>query len=88
MEIRKLELSSQQLSSETYLIQSPEEDRPDFIEIPVEEIQRLKAKGRPRSLWFAGSSHGASAAHSAGRVFTLPTGCLEEHMEETHSMKG
>lgn len=47
MEVRKLELSSQQLSSETYLIQSPEEDRPDFIEIPVEEMQRLKAKGRP-----------------------------------------
>ncbi|XP_015734911.1 adhesion G-protein coupled receptor D2 isoform X1 [Coturnix japonica] len=56
MEVRKLELSSQQLSTETYLIQSPEEDRPDFIEIPVEEMQRLKAKGLRRvtvkNMWF------------------------------------
>ncbi|XP_040505080.1 adhesion G-protein coupled receptor D2 isoform X8 [Gallus gallus] len=60
MEVRKLELSSQQLSSETYLIQSPEEDRPDFIEIPVEEMQRLKAKGLRRvtvkNMWFGYSS--------------------------------
>ncbi|XP_048822359.1 adhesion G-protein coupled receptor D2 isoform X5 [Lagopus muta] len=60
IEVRKLELSSQQLSSETYLIQSPEEDRPDFIEIPVEEIQRLKAKGLRRvtvkNMWFGYSS--------------------------------
>ncbi|OXB76398.1 UNVERIFIED_CONTAM: hypothetical protein H355_006809 [Colinus virginianus] len=56
MEVRKLELSSEQLSSEAYLIQSPEENRPDFIEIPVEEMQRLKAKGLRRvtvkNMWF------------------------------------
>lgn len=50
MEVRKLELSRPELSSEAYLIHSPEKDRPDFIEVPEEEMQRLKAKGRLRSL--------------------------------------
>lgn len=49
MEVRKLELSRPDLSSEAYLIQSPEKDRPDLIEVPEEEMQRLKAKGRLRS---------------------------------------
>lgn len=50
MEVRKLELSRPELSSEAYLIHSPEKDRPDYIEVPEEEMQRLKAKGRLRSL--------------------------------------
>lgn len=50
MEVRKLELSRPELSSEAYLIHSPEKDRPDYIEVPEEEMQRLKAKGRLRIL--------------------------------------
>lgn len=46
LEIRKLELSGQELSSEVYLVQSPEKGTHDLIEIPAEEVQRLKARGR------------------------------------------
>lgn len=51
MEVRKLELSRQELgrqelSSEVYLVQSPEKGRHDLIEVPAEEVQRLKARGR------------------------------------------
>ncbi|XP_009890662.1 PREDICTED: probable G-protein coupled receptor 144 [Charadrius vociferus] len=56
MEVRKLELSGQELSSEVYLVQSPEKDTHDLIEIPVEEVQRLKARGLHRvmvkNMWF------------------------------------
>lgn len=46
MEVRKLELSRQELSSQAYLVQSPEKGRHDLIEVPTEEVQRLKARGR------------------------------------------
>ncbi|XP_071622341.1 adhesion G protein-coupled receptor D2 isoform X2 [Heliangelus exortis] len=56
MEIRKLELSSQELSSEVYVVQSPEKGRHDLIEVPAEEMQRLKARGLRRvtvkNMWF------------------------------------
>nr|XP_025956658.1 adhesion G-protein coupled receptor D2 [Dromaius novaehollandiae] len=56
MEVRKLELSKQEPSSEVYLIQSPERDGHDLIEVPTEEMQRLKAKGLSRvivkNMWF------------------------------------
>lgn len=44
MEVRKLELG-RQLSSEAYLVQTPEKDSHDLIEVPAEEMQRLKARG-------------------------------------------
>uniref|UniRef100_A0A8B9ID54 Adhesion G protein-coupled receptor D2 n=1 Tax=Anser brachyrhynchus TaxID=132585 RepID=A0A8B9ID54_9AVES len=73
MEVRKLELSRPDLSSEAYLIQSPEKDRPDLIEVPEEEMQRLKAKGLRRvtvkNMWFGYGSlqrcltgHGSATA--------------------------
>lgn len=46
MEVRKLDMSGQELSSEAYLVQSPEKGRHDLIEVPAEEMQRLKARGR------------------------------------------
>ncbi|XP_009956077.1 PREDICTED: probable G-protein coupled receptor 144, partial [Leptosomus discolor] len=60
MEVRKLELSRQELSSEAYLVQSPEERGHDLIEIPAVEMQRLKDRGLHRvmvkNMWFGYSS--------------------------------
>ncbi|KAJ7425245.1 adhesion G-protein coupled receptor D2 isoform X2 [Pitangus sulphuratus] len=56
MEVRQLELSGQELSGEAYVVQTPEKGRRDFIEVPAEEMQRLKARGLHRvtvkNLWF------------------------------------
>ncbi|XP_061867941.1 adhesion G-protein coupled receptor D2 [Colius striatus] len=56
VEVRKLELSGHEVSSENYQVQSPEKGRDDFIEVPAEELQRLKARGLHRvlvkSMWF------------------------------------
>lgn len=46
MEVRKLELIESELSSETYLVQTPEKGSQDLIEVPAEEMQRLKVRGR------------------------------------------
>lgn len=64
MEVRKLELSRQELSSQAYLVQSPEKGRHDLIEVPTEEVQRLKARGRLWYLCFPGSPLGTCAASS------------------------
>ncbi|XP_064027121.1 adhesion G-protein coupled receptor D2 [Pogoniulus pusillus] len=60
IEVRKLELSTQELSSEAYLVQSPEKGMHDFIEVPAEEIQRLNARSLQRvmlkNMWFGYSS--------------------------------
>nr|XP_054502653.1 adhesion G-protein coupled receptor D2 [Agelaius phoeniceus] len=56
MEVRELELSEQQLSDEAYMVQTPDKGRHDFIEVPVEEMQRLKSRGLHRvtvkNMWF------------------------------------
>ncbi|XP_051492961.1 adhesion G-protein coupled receptor D2 isoform X2 [Apus apus] len=56
MEIRKLELGRQELGRDVYLVRSPEKGRHDLIEVPAEEMQRLKARGLRRvtvkNLWF------------------------------------
>ncbi|XP_010218813.1 PREDICTED: probable G-protein coupled receptor 144, partial [Tinamus guttatus] len=56
MEVRRLELSKQEPSSEMYLIQSPGRGGHDLIEVPTEEMQKLKAKGLSRvivkNMWF------------------------------------
>ncbi|XP_075295299.1 adhesion G protein-coupled receptor D2 isoform X1 [Opisthocomus hoazin] len=71
MEVRKLELSRQEMSSEVYVVQSPEKGRHDFIEVPAEEMQRLKARGLHRvmvkNLWFGYGSlqRGLSGAGSS-----------------------
>lgn len=43
--MRELELSEQELSGSAYEIQTPEKGRHDLIEIPAEEMQRLKSRG-------------------------------------------
>ncbi|XP_039586577.1 adhesion G-protein coupled receptor D2 [Passer montanus] len=71
MEVRELELGEQELSGEAYVVQSPEKGRHDLIEVPVEEMQRLKSRGLHRvtvkNMWFGYGSlqrclSGASAA--------------------------
>ncbi|XP_039939396.1 adhesion G-protein coupled receptor D2 isoform X1 [Hirundo rustica] len=56
MEVRELELSEQELSAEAYVVRTPEKGRHDFIEVPAEEMQRLKSRGLRRvtvkNLWF------------------------------------
>nr|XP_013812014.1 PREDICTED: adhesion G-protein coupled receptor D2 [Apteryx mantelli mantelli] len=74
MEIRKLELSKQEPSSEVYLIQGPERDGHDLIEVPTEEMQRLKAKGLNRvivkNMWFGyGSLQRCLAGTGSNAVF-------------------
>ncbi|RLV93883.1 hypothetical protein DV515_00013305 [Chloebia gouldiae] len=44
MEVRELELSEQELSGSAYEIQTPEKGRHDLIEVPAEEMQRLKSR--------------------------------------------
>ncbi|XP_068888036.1 adhesion G-protein coupled receptor D2 [Aphelocoma coerulescens] len=72
MEVRELELSGQELSGEAYVVRTPEKGRHDLIEVPVEEMQRLKTRGLHRvtvkNMWFGYgslqhclSSTGASA---------------------------
>ncbi|XP_010077476.1 PREDICTED: probable G-protein coupled receptor 144, partial [Pterocles gutturalis] len=60
MEVRRLELSRQEPSSQVYVVQSPEKGRHDLIEVPAEEMQRLKARGLRRvvlkNMWFGYSS--------------------------------
>ncbi|XP_074871729.1 adhesion G protein-coupled receptor D2 isoform X2 [Carettochelys insculpta] len=60
IEVRKLELSRQESSSDVYLIQSQDAAGPDLIEIPPEEVERLKAKGLRRvtaiNTWYSYSS--------------------------------
>lgn len=83
MEVRKLELSGQEPSSEAYLVQSPEKGRHDLIEVPTEEMQRLRARGRLRCLCFPGSPLGTSAASSLRhKLLTLHTRSLEKCGEE------
>ncbi|KAM9521992.1 adhesion G protein-coupled receptor D2 isoform 2-T4 [Guaruba guarouba] len=59
MEVRKLELGKQ-LTSEAYLVQTSEKDSHDLIEVPAEEMQRLKARGLHKlvvkNMWFGYSS--------------------------------
>ncbi|XP_054249214.1 adhesion G-protein coupled receptor D2 [Indicator indicator] len=59
-ELRKLELDTQELSSEAYLVQSPEKGMHDLIEVPAEEMQRLKARGLQKvimkNMWFGYTS--------------------------------
>lgn len=43
--MRELELSEQQLSGGAYVVQTPEKGRHDLIEVPAEEMQRLKSRG-------------------------------------------
>ncbi|XP_053940549.1 adhesion G-protein coupled receptor D2 isoform X2 [Cuculus canorus] len=74
MEVRKLDLSGQELSSEAYLIQSPERGRHDLIEVPAEEMQRLKARGFHRvmvkNMWFGyGSLQHCLAGAGSSAVF-------------------
>lgn len=45
MEVRELELSGQELSGEAYVVRTPEKGRHDLIEVPTEEMQRLKTRG-------------------------------------------
>ncbi|XP_041262659.1 adhesion G-protein coupled receptor D2 [Onychostruthus taczanowskii] len=56
MEVRELELSEQELSGQAYVVQTPEKGRHDLIEVPVEEMQRLKSRGLHRvtvkNMWF------------------------------------
>ncbi|XP_027543740.1 adhesion G-protein coupled receptor D2 [Neopelma chrysocephalum] len=56
MEVRELELSGQELSGEAYVVKTAEKGRHDFIEVPAEEMHRLKARGLRRvtvkNLWF------------------------------------
>nr|XP_031362209.1 adhesion G-protein coupled receptor D2 [Lonchura striata domestica] len=56
MEVRELELSEQELSGSAYEIQTPEKGRHDLIEVPMEEMQRLKSRGLHRvtvkNMWF------------------------------------
>ncbi|XP_043386628.1 adhesion G-protein coupled receptor D2 isoform X1 [Chelonia mydas] len=60
VEVRKMELSQQEPSSDVYLIQSQETGGPDLIEVPPEEVERLKAKGLHRvtaiNTWYGYSS--------------------------------
>uniref|UniRef100_A0A8C4UNW3 Adhesion G protein-coupled receptor D2 n=1 Tax=Falco tinnunculus TaxID=100819 RepID=A0A8C4UNW3_FALTI len=74
MEVRKLELSRQEMSSEAYLVQSPEKGRHDLIEVPAEEMQRLKARGLRRvmvkNMWFGyGSLQRCLSSAGSGAVF-------------------
>ncbi|XP_053817914.1 adhesion G-protein coupled receptor D2 [Vidua chalybeata] len=56
MEVRELELSEQELSGSAYVIPTPEKGRHDLIEVPAEEMQRLKSRGLHRvtvkNMWF------------------------------------
>ncbi|KAM4761434.1 adhesion G protein-coupled receptor D2 [Cyanocitta cristata] len=56
MEVRELELSGQELSGEAYVVRTPEKGRNDLIEVPMEEMQRLKTRGLHRvtvkNMWF------------------------------------
>nr|XP_023964757.1 adhesion G-protein coupled receptor D2 isoform X1 [Chrysemys picta bellii]XP_023964758.1 adhesion G-protein coupled receptor D2 isoform X1 [Chrysemys picta bellii] len=60
IEVRKMELSRQEPSSDVYLVQSQEAGGPDLIEVPPEEVERLKAKGLSRvtaiNTWYGHSS--------------------------------
>ncbi|XP_009073804.1 PREDICTED: probable G-protein coupled receptor 144, partial [Acanthisitta chloris] len=60
LEVRELELSGQELSGEAYVIRTPEKGRHDLIEVPAEEMQRLKGRGLRRvtvkNMWFGYSS--------------------------------
>ncbi|XP_033374368.1 adhesion G-protein coupled receptor D2 [Parus major] len=73
VEVRELELSEQELSGEAYVVQSPEKDRHDFIEVPVEEMQRLKSRGLHRvtvkNMWFGyGSLQRCLSSSGTGAV--------------------
>lgn len=43
--MRELELGEQELSAEEYTVRTPEQGRRDLIEVPAEEMQRLKSRG-------------------------------------------
>lgn len=43
--MRELELSQQELRGEAYVVQTPGKGGPDLIEVPAEEMQRLKSRG-------------------------------------------
>ncbi|KAF4797730.1 adhesion G protein-coupled receptor D2 [Turdus rufiventris] len=60
LEVRELELSQQELRGEAYVVQTPGKGGPDLIEVPAEEMQRLKSRGLHRvtvkNMWFGYSS--------------------------------
>ncbi|OPJ67604.1 hypothetical protein AV530_001881 [Patagioenas fasciata monilis] len=70
LEVRKLELNRKELGSETYLVRSPEKGRHDLIEVPTEELRRLKARGLRRvmvkNMWFGYGSLQQSLSSTEG----------------------
>lgn len=49
VEVRTVELSGPEPSSDVYLVPGQGSGGPDFIEVPAEEVARLKARGRARA---------------------------------------
>ncbi|KAK2515001.1 Adgrd2 [Columba guinea] len=70
LEVRKLELNRKELGGGTYLVKSPEKGRHDLIEVPAEELQRLKARGLRRvvvkNMWFGYGSLQRSLSSTDG----------------------
>nr|XP_021135888.1 adhesion G-protein coupled receptor D2 [Columba livia] len=70
LEVRKLELNRKELGGGTYLVKSPEKGRHDLIEVPTEELQRLKARGLRRvvvkNMWFGYGSLQRSLSSTDG----------------------
>ncbi|XP_075761787.1 adhesion G protein-coupled receptor D2 isoform X2 [Pelodiscus sinensis] len=60
VEVRTVELSRQEPRSDVYLIQSQDAAGPDLIEIPPDEVERLKATGLRRvtvvNTWYSSAS--------------------------------
>ncbi|KAM4889864.1 adhesion G protein-coupled receptor D2 [Sylvia borin] len=69
VEVRELELGEQELSGEAYVVRTPEKGRRDLIEVPAEEMQRLKSRGLQRvtvkNMWFGYSSLQRSLSSSS-----------------------
>ncbi|XP_063265402.1 adhesion G-protein coupled receptor D2 [Prinia subflava] len=86
VEVRELELSEQELSGGAYVVRAPEKGRHDLIEVPAEEMQRLKSKGLHRvtvkNMWFgygslqrglSSSGTSAVAASDGGQKYLSTT---------------
>uniref|UniRef100_U3JHF8 Adhesion G protein-coupled receptor D2 n=1 Tax=Ficedula albicollis TaxID=59894 RepID=U3JHF8_FICAL len=79
LEVRELELSEQELSAEAYVVQTPEKGRHDLIEVPAEEMQRLKSRGLYRvtvkNMWFGyGSLQRCLSASAVSRSVAVSDG--------------
>ncbi|XP_053852328.1 adhesion G-protein coupled receptor D2 [Vidua macroura] len=77
MEVRELELSEQELSGSAYVIPTPEKGRHDLIEVPAEEMQRLKSRGLHRvtvkNMWFGYGSLQRCLSSSGTRAVSQDT---------------